>query len=81
MSGNPERTELPTAVYASVRRSSSARSAFGLALVTCTRIVADVTRDGNFMPLLLDPIDFGAMYMQQAQQASQLAENEPAGEA
>jgi len=45
------------------------------------RIVADVTRDGNFMPLLLDPIDFGAMYMQQAQQASQLAENEPAGEA
>jgi len=45
------------------------------------RIVADVTRDGNFMPLLLDPIDFSAMYMQQAQQASQLAENEPAGEA
>jgi len=45
------------------------------------RIVADVTRDGNFMPLLLDPIDFGAMYMQQAQQASQLAENEPAGQA
>jgi len=45
------------------------------------RIVADVTRDGNFMPLLLDPIDFGAMYMQQAQQAAQLAENEPAGQA
>ena len=43
--------------------------------------VADVSRDGNFMPLLLDPIDFGAMYMQQAQQASQLAENEPAGQA
>lgn len=45
------------------------------------RIVADVTRDGNFMPLLLDPIDFGAMYLQQAQAASQLAENEPAGQA
>jgi preprotein translocase subunit SecB len=45
------------------------------------RIVADVTRDGNFMPLMLDPIDFGAMYMQQAQQASQLAQNEPAGQA
>ena len=45
------------------------------------RIVADVTRDGNFMPLLLDPIDFAAMYMQQAQAASQLAENEPAGQA
>ncbi|MBW8745906.1 MAG: protein-export chaperone SecB [Sphingomonas sp.] len=45
------------------------------------RIVADVTRDGNFMPLLLDPIDFGAMYLQQAQAATQLAENEPAGQA
>ena len=45
------------------------------------RIVADVTRDGNFMPLMLDPIDFAAMYMQQAQQASQLAQNEPAGQA
>jgi len=33
------------------------------------------------MPLLLDPIDFGAMYLQQAQAASQLAENEPAGQA
>ena len=45
------------------------------------RIVSDVVRDGNFMPLLLDPIDFGAMYLQQAQAASQLAENEPAGQA
>jgi len=45
------------------------------------RVVADVTRDGNFMPLLLDPIDFGAMYLQQAQAATQLAENEPAGQA
>lgn len=45
------------------------------------RIVADTTRDGNFMPLMLDPIDFGAMYMQQAEQASQLAQNEPAGQA
>ena len=45
------------------------------------RIVADTVRDGNFPPLLLDPIDFGAMYMAQAQQAGQLAESEPAGEA
>jgi preprotein translocase subunit SecB len=45
------------------------------------RIVADVTRDGNFMPLLLDPIDFGAMYAQQAQAATQLAEGETAGQA
>lgn len=35
------------------------------------RVVADVTRDGNFAPLLLDPIDFGALYEEQlaAQQA------------
>ena len=45
------------------------------------RIVAEVVRDGNFMPLLLDPIDFGAMYAQQAQAAGQLAESEPAGQA
>lgn len=45
------------------------------------RIVAEVVRDGNFMPLLLDPIDFGAMYAQQALAAGQLAESEPAGQA
>lgn len=45
------------------------------------RIISDATRDGNFMPLLLDPIDFGAMYMQQAQAANQLAEGETAGQA
>ena len=45
------------------------------------RIVAEVVRDGNFPPLLLDPIDFGAMYLQQVQAAGQLAESEPAGQA
>ena len=45
------------------------------------RIVAEVVRDGNFPPLLLDPIDFGAMYLQQAAAAGQLAESEPAGQA
>ncbi len=45
------------------------------------RIVAEVVRDGNFPPLLLDPIDFGAMYMAQANAAGQLAGAEPAGEA
>ena len=45
------------------------------------RIISDCVRDGNFPPLLLDPIDFGAMYLQQAQQAQNLAEGEPAGEA
>lgn len=28
------------------------------------RVVADVTRDGGFPPLMLDPIDFHALYMQ-----------------
>ena len=28
------------------------------------RLVADLTREGGFPPLLLDPIDFGALYMQ-----------------
>lgn len=30
------------------------------------RVVSDAIRDGNFPPLMLDPIDFGALYMQQA---------------
>lgn len=29
------------------------------------RIIADVTRDGGFPPLLLDPIDFVGLYQQQ----------------
>jgi len=33
------------------------------------RIVADSVRDGNFPPLMLEPIDFGALYMQQQAQA------------
>lgn len=28
------------------------------------RVIADVTRDGGFPPLMLDPIDFQALYMQ-----------------
>ncbi len=32
------------------------------------RILADATRDGGFPPLLLDPIDFGAMYAQRMAQ-------------
>lgn len=33
------------------------------------RIIADVVQDGGFPPLMLDPIDFGALYMQRAAQA------------
>jgi preprotein translocase subunit SecB len=32
------------------------------------RIIADAVQDGGFPPLLLDPIDFGALYMQRAAQ-------------
>jgi preprotein translocase subunit SecB len=45
------------------------------------RILADAVRDGGFPPLLLEPIDFASLYMQQAQQAGQLATGEAAGQA
>ncbi|MDF2604367.1 MULTISPECIES: protein-export chaperone SecB [Sphingomonas] len=32
------------------------------------RVVADTIRDGGFPPLLLEPIDFNSLYMQQAEQ-------------
>ena len=32
------------------------------------RVLADAVRDGGFPPLLLEPIDFGALYQQQAEQ-------------
>jgi preprotein translocase subunit SecB len=32
------------------------------------RVIADSIRDGGFPPLVLDPIDFGALYMQRAAQ-------------
>lgn len=37
------------------------------------RLVADITREGGFPPLLLDPIDFGNLYVQRRQQAGQSA--------
>ena len=43
------------------------------------RVVSDATRDGNYPPLMLEPIDFGALYMQQAQ--GQLGDGEPVGHA
>ncbi len=44
------------------------------------RIVADTVRDGGFPPLLLEPIDFNGLYLQQQEQAAQ-ALSEPAGTA
>lgn len=32
------------------------------------RIIADVTREGGFPPLLLDPIDFGGLFMRRQQE-------------
>lgn len=45
------------------------------------RVLADAVQDGGFPPLLLDPIDFGALYMQQQAQAGSMANSEPAGHA
>jgi preprotein translocase subunit SecB len=36
------------------------------------RIVADSVRDGGFPPLMLDPIDFAALYMAQQGQGAQV---------
>lgn len=41
------------------------------------RVLADAVRDGGFAPLLLDPVDFGGLYMQQVQARTD-AENQPA---
>ncbi len=35
------------------------------------RIIADATVEGGFPPLMLEPIDFGALYMAQLQQREQ----------
>lgn len=38
------------------------------------RIVADATRDGGFPPLMIDPIDFVALYRRRQQEAQAAAE-------
>jgi preprotein translocase subunit SecB len=48
------------------------------------RVVADATRDAGFQPLMLEPIDFNGLYMQQLQRKAdeeRAAGNVPAGEA
>ena len=43
------------------------------------RVLADATRDAGFPPLMLDPMDFGALYQQQlAARAQQEGEGAPA---
>jgi len=39
------------------------------------RVVADISREGGFPPLLLDPFDFGSLYMRRQQE---LASKKPA---
>ena len=54
-----------------------------LVLIECPRIlfpfarniVADVTRDGSMPPLLLNPVDFVALYQQQANSGENKEEN------
>ncbi len=45
------------------------------------RVVADAVQDGGFPPLMLDPIDFGALYVQQQSQIEAAQQGEPAGNA
>jgi len=45
------------------------------------RVVADAVRDAGYAPVLLEPIDFNGLYLQQLAQAQQTAEAEPAGNA
>ena len=37
------------------------------------RVVADATRDGGFPPMLIDPIDFAALYRHRTQQKASAA--------
>ncbi len=45
------------------------------------RVIADAVRDAGFPPVMLEPIDFNGLYMQQLAQSQQVAEGEPAGNA
>ncbi len=41
------------------------------------RLVADITREGGFPPLLLDPIDFGQLFMRRKQEMAAAASAKP----
>ncbi len=45
------------------------------------RIVADAVRDAGYPPMMLEPIDFNGLYMQQMMAQQQATEGEPAGNA
>ena len=39
------------------------------------RLAADITREGGFPPLLLDPIDFGGLFMRRQQEQAAAADS------
>lgn len=41
------------------------------------RIIADLTRDGGYQPLMVNPIDFAALYLQQKQNQANQTQGEP----
>ncbi len=41
------------------------------------RIIADITRDAGFQPLMINPVDFAGLYMQQQTENSQTATAKP----
>jgi preprotein translocase subunit SecB len=43
------------------------------------RLVADLTREGGFPPLLLDPIDFAGLFLQRQQERQGQVQAKPAG--
>jgi preprotein translocase subunit SecB len=45
------------------------------------RVIADAVRDGGFPPLMLEPIDFGGLYLQQLEARGGGAAQQPMGNA
>jgi preprotein translocase subunit SecB len=45
------------------------------------RVIADAVRDAGFPPLMLEPLDFNGLYMEQLMAQQQAAEGAPAGNA
>ena len=45
------------------------------------RVIADAVRDAGFQPLMLEPIDFNGIYLQQLAAQAEAAEQQPAGNA
>jgi preprotein translocase subunit SecB len=45
------------------------------------RIIADAVRDAGYPPLMLEPLDFNGLYMQQLMAQQEAAQGEPAGTA